>query len=72
MLLTFIDSVGDLTPSKPVDTLETSHLYNIAQDVGVDWKTLARRLLLDETTIQSIRLSNAHDIREAAYQAMLK
>ena len=66
----FLD--GDLTPAKPVDSLETSHLYNIAQDLGRDWIMLSRHLGLDETTIQSIRQSNSHDLREAAYQALLK
>ena len=61
-----------MTPSKPIDSLETSHLYDIAQDVGTDWMMLSRHLALDETTIQSIRQSNSHDLREAAYQALLK
>ena len=67
-----ITTIDDVSPDKPVDTLETSHLYNIAQDVGTDWKMLSRHLGLDETTIQSIRQSNSHDLREAAYQALLK
>ena len=61
-----------MTPDKPVDSLETSHLYDIAQDVGTDWMMLSRQLGLDETTIQSIKQSNSHDLREAAYQALLK
>ena len=62
----------DPTPPKPVDSLETSHLYNIAQDLGRDWLMLSRHLGLDETTIQSIKQSTSHDLREAAYQALLK
>lgn len=70
--LDFVYSDGDLTPDKPVDTLEDSHLYDIAQDVGADWMVLSRRLGIDETTIQSIRQTYSHDLREAAYQAFLK
>ena len=72
LLKIYIFLVGDLTPDKPVDTLETGHLFDIAQDLGRDWLMLSRHLGLDETTVQSIRQSNPHDIREAAYQSLLK
>lgn len=63
---------NDLVPVTVVDKLEFKHLKLISEEVGRDWRMLGRHLGLDEATLESINQAHFSDLKEAAYQTLLK
>lgn len=61
-------------PIQPAPTyiqeLDFRTLKTISEQVGRDWKMLARHLGLDEPTVQSIHQANFGDLHEASLQAL--
>lgn len=68
----YVDKQDDPLPEPTPGTLEFRVLKAVAEEVGRDWKMLARYLGLDEVKIQSIHQSNFGDLHEAALQALLR
>lgn len=65
-------AANNLAPVTIVDKLEFKHLKLISEEVGVDWRMLGRHLGLDEATLESIHQAHFSDLKEAAYQTLLR
>ena len=55
-----------------VDKLEFKHLKLISEEVGREWRMLGRHLGLDEATLEAIHQANLYNLKEAAYQTLLR
>lgn len=73
MLIHTITHADPVQPSSVyIQELDFRTLKLISQEVGREWKMLARHLGLDEATVQGIHQANFGDLHEASLQSLQK